>query len=100
MMGRTPTVHSDPHVEPCPRCQQLRDDVKSDQSGRVPSLVRPRKGDLEAAAARHTFQPSGEYVGLGQTKERCDLCGLVQQGEGTHHDVTPPARTPAAPSAD
>lgn len=50
--------------------------------------IRPRKGDLEAATQPHPFQPSGEYVGYGQTKERCDLCGLVQRGPGTHHPDT------------
>lgn len=53
-------------------------------------MTRPRRGDLEAATERHAFRPSGEYVGYGQTKERCDLCGLVQQGEGTHHDMEVP----------
>lgn len=51
--------------------------------------VRPRKGDLEAATTPHPFQPSGEYFGYGQTKERCDLCGLVQRGDGTMHPESP-----------
>lgn len=50
------------------------------------SVVRPRKGDLEVATTPHPFRPSGEYVGLGQNRERCDLCGLVQRGPGTHHN--------------
>lgn len=50
--------------------------------------IRPRRGDLEAATTPHPFRPSGEYVGYGQTKERCDLCGLVQRGDGTMHPET------------
>lgn len=38
-------------------------------------IIRPRRGDLEAATQRHAPVPSGKYVtSLGP--ERCDLCGL------------------------
>lgn len=51
-------------------------------------MVRPRRGDLEAATTPHPFRSSGEYVGYGKTGERCDLCGLCQRGPGTMHPVT------------
>jgi hypothetical protein len=40
----------------------------------MPSTIRPRPGDLEAATHPHAPVPSGEYVGNGV--ELCDLCGL------------------------
>lgn len=69
---------------PCPNDPAGRSSTPADVG--VVSVVRPRKGDLEAATAPHPFRPSGEYVGYGQTRERCDLCGLVQRGPGTHHN--------------
>lgn len=48
------------------------------------TIIRPRKGDLEAATSPHPFRPSGEYVGYGTDKERCNLCGLVQRGTPMH----------------
>lgn len=47
-------------------------------------MIRPRFGDLEAATRPHPFQPSGEYLGYGNHKERCDLCGLVQRDTPMH----------------
>lgn len=47
-------------------------------------IIRPRRGDLEAATQPHTFRPSGEYVGAG--REKCDLCGLAQRGTWVHPD--------------
>lgn len=53
--------------------------------------TRPRWGDLEAATVPHPFRPSGEFVFYGQKGERCDLCGLVQRGNGTMHPEAPDA---------
>lgn len=46
-------------------------------------VIRPRRGDLEAATQPHPFRCSGEYVGRSRA-EVCDLCGLVQRGTWIH----------------
>jgi hypothetical protein len=44
--------------------------------------IRPRSGDLEAAARPHAPRHSGEYVGAHV--ELCDLCGFSFRNERIH----------------
>lgn len=44
-------------------------------------IIRPRKGDLEAATEPHESVPSGEYAGR---VEICDLCGLSRANRLMH----------------
>jgi len=50
-------------------------------------IIRPRRGDLEAATQPHPFRSSGEYVGPARV-EVCDLCGLAQRTARIHLEET------------